>query len=153
MTAPHTAADADRGSVSIELVTIVVLLLMPVIYLVIAIGQVQAGTFATDTAAREAVRAIVTADDDADGYRRAQRAVELAFSDQGFDGADGTVLAVSCSHDPCLQPGARVSVEVSTVVPLPGFGSELRSDGIGVRIEGSHTMIVDRYASPGLTSD
>ena len=53
---------SDQGSVSVELVTMVVLLLIPVIYLVIAIGQVQAATFATDTAAREAVRAIVTAE-------------------------------------------------------------------------------------------
>lgn len=138
----------DEGSVSIELATIVVLLLIPVIYLVIAIGQVQAATFATDTAAREAVRAIVTAESDDEGHRRAERAVQLAFTDQGFDGgAAGSALSVECSHDPCLHPGATVSVGVSTVVPLPGFGSELRSEGVGVRVEGKHTMIVDRYFS------
>src|SRR3954464_11281688 len=74
----------DQGSAVIEFVAIGVLLLVPLVYLVLAMGRVQAASFAADGSARAAARAFVTAADDDDARRRAAIAVQLGLRDQGF---------------------------------------------------------------------
>ncbi|MFP5333879.1 MAG: pilus assembly protein [Actinomycetes bacterium] len=115
------ASAGDAGSAVVEFVTLGVLLLVPVVYLVITLGRVQAGVFAAEGAAREAARAFTAAEDEGAGAHRARAAVLLAFHDQGFRDADpARSLVVDCEEDPCLQPEARVRVEVTLDVVLPG---------------------------------
>ena len=114
------APAGDGGSAVVEFVTLGVLLLVPVVYLVLVLGRVQAGAFAAEAGAREASRALTAADDETTGRARAGAAVALALRDQGFEpSARGEELLIVCEASPCLTPGARVRATVTVDVPLP----------------------------------
>lgn len=81
---PRVAAD-DAGSAIVEFVTAGVLLLIPTVYLVVAMARIQAGVFATEGGARSAARTLSAADTEAEGRAAAARIVGYALSDQGFD--------------------------------------------------------------------
>lgn len=111
---------ADRGSAVVEFLGVSLLLLVPVLYLVLTLGRVQAATFAAEGAAREAGRLISQAETMPEGIAAAHLAVELAFADQGFDVDGAHVLVVTCQDDPCLSPGGYIHLAVGTSVTLPG---------------------------------
>lgn len=115
-----SAADRlrDEGVTAVvEFVWLAILLLIPLIYLVLCLARIQAGSYAVTQAAREAGRAFVTAEDDGRAAARAQAAAEIAFVDQGFGGIGH--LDVSCSATPCLSPGEAVTTRAAVSVPLP----------------------------------
>lgn len=68
----------EQGSAVIEFITLGMLLLLPVAYLVLILGRVQAATFAANGAAREATRSYVTAANSGEGQVRAAASAELA---------------------------------------------------------------------------
>lgn len=105
----------DRGSAVVEFLGVSVLLLVPIVYLVLTLSRVQAAAFAAEGAAREAGRILAQGGEPA----VAMGAVELAFEDQGFDVSGAEALTFSCEAGACEAPGARVVVEVATVVDLP----------------------------------
>nr|WP_233275945.1 pilus assembly protein [Isoptericola variabilis] len=136
--------DPERGAAMVEFLGATVILLLPLVYLVLTLAQVQAGTFAVEGAAREAARAVVTASSSAEGAARAQAAVGIALADQGFDG--GGSLRLECSHDPCLTPGGTVATEVRLAVPLPFVPEALRSwVPLEIPVEAAHVGSVDQY--------
>jgi hypothetical protein len=106
----------DEGSAIVEFLGVGLLLLIPLIYLILTLGEIQAATFAVHGGAREAARMLVTAPNAAQGVADAQAAVDLALADQGFSG--GT-LQLSCTTDDCLVAGGTVLIEVHLDVPLP----------------------------------
>jgi hypothetical protein len=110
----------DVGSAIVEFVTLGMVMLLPLIYLVFAMGRIQAATFAADGSAREAARAYVTAVSDAEGERRAVAAVRLGLLDQGFEQVPADALRLECDEAPCLTGGARVTARVQVEVVLPG---------------------------------
>lgn len=131
----------DDGSAAIELVAAVVLLVLPVIYLVVAIAQIQAATFATEGAARDVVRAYVIADDDAMAAGRADAVAALAFGDHAID-PDAARLHVTCSATPCLTAGASVDVRVATRVVLPGTDL-IGLPGLAVSVSAQHRGVIE----------
>ena len=106
----------ERGTALVELVWLGVLLLLPLVYILISVFEVQRGAFAVNTAARSAGRAFVVAPDDAAGERAARSAARWAFSDQGIDGAS-LDLEVRCEPaGVCRAPGSTVVVLVRSRV-------------------------------------
>ncbi|QJW38514.1 pilus assembly protein [Cellulosimicrobium protaetiae] len=138
---------AERGSAVVEFLGVALVLLLPVMYLVLTVGRVQAATFAVEGASREAARAFVTAPSSDDGARLAGAAVALALDDQGFDAGPDS-LAVACSATPCLEPGGEVSAVVRLDVPLP-FVPAFVGDAVplAVPVEARHVASVDEYAA------
>jgi len=138
-------ASLDAGSAVIEFVALGLLLLLPVAYLVLILGRVQAASFAADGAAREAARAFVTANSDSQGERRAAITMELALRDQGFTSEDGT-LEVTCTSTPCLTPGERVTVGVRITAKFPWLPAGL-ADALHTRVVVSahQVEIVDEF--------
>ena len=61
----------ERGSALVELVWLGILLLVPLVWFVLSVFEVQRGAFATTAAARAAGRAFALAPDDATGRARA----------------------------------------------------------------------------------
>ena len=57
----------ERGSAIVELVWLGILLLVPLLWIVVALFEVQGGAFAVSSAARSAGRAFALAPDDATG--------------------------------------------------------------------------------------
>jgi len=136
----------EEGSAVVEFLGAALILLIPVVYLIVALAQVQAATFAADTAAREAGRVIAGADTFMAGSVRASTAVELAFADQGITVDGGQVLQVVCESDPCLTPGAYVHLQVATAVDLPLVPDILAEElGTQVRIEAEAMTAVDEF--------
>jgi hypothetical protein len=136
----------DTGSAVVEFVTLGVLMLVPLVYLVITLGRVQAAAFAADGAARSAARAMVRADDEASGRARALAAVRLGLRDQGFDDDPATAGRVACSASPCLSPQGRVSVAVTVRVPLPGLPAVVdRVARTQVTVRAEHVAAVDAF--------
>lgn len=137
----------ERGSAVVEFLGVALVLLLPVMYLVLTVGRLQAATFAVEGASREAARAFVTAPSADDGARLAEAAVALALDDQGFrTGAD--VLTISCSAEPCLEPGGEVAARVRFEVPLPLVPSFVRAAvPLAVPVEAQHVASVDEYAA------
>ena len=135
---------AEAGSAVVEFVFLAVLMLVPLIYLVMTLGRLQAGAYAVSAAAREAGRAYTTATAQADAERRAEAAAGLAFEDQGF--GDTGRISLSCDGTPCLRPEGRVEVTSVVTVPLPLVPSFARDViPLEVPLTASHVAVVDRF--------
>ncbi len=111
--------EAERGSAVVEFLGVTLVLLLPLVYLVLTLGQIQAAAFAAEAAARESGRVLSQEPDLATAGARAQTAVELAFGDHGISVDGAGALSFTCSEEPCLSPGGQIHVEVATVVRLP----------------------------------
>lgn len=109
----------DEGSSVVEFLGLSLVLLIPLVYLVVTLGRLEAATFATEGAAREAARTYVAADGSAEGAQRAAAAAGIALRDQGFDDDPTTALTLTCSAVPCLAPGSDVAAQIEVRVPLP----------------------------------
>ena len=70
-------SSSDAGNAVVEFLAVTVLFLVPIVYLVLVLGRLQAATFAAQGAAREAGRAFTTAAGPDDGARRAAASVGL----------------------------------------------------------------------------
>lgn len=140
----------DRGSAVVEFVTIGVLMLVPVVYLVVAMSAVQAAAFATESAAREAARIVVTGADEAQSAELVVAAVGWALRDQGIEADPAQAAEISCAATPCLTPGADVTVTVSVDVPLPGLPAGVsRVVPLVVPVSATHTQVVDEFRATG----
>lgn len=139
----------DAGNAIVEFLGVALVLLVPVVYLVLVLGRIQAASFAVDGAAREAARAVVTAPDSEAAAQLAAAAVALALGDQGFEGDPADVLHVTCS-DVCLDPGTTVIVEVALDVTLPGVPGWLQGAvPLSIPVTATATSGVDTYVGRG----
>ena len=138
----------DGGSAIVEFVFLAVLMLVPVVYLVVTLGRLQAAAFAAQGAAREAGRAFVTARDETSGRERADTSALIAYADQGFDDRRLITVQVDCAAAACLAPDARVEVRTSVHVVLPAV-PRLVDRFLPARIEvtASHVSTVDRFGA------
>jgi Tfp pilus assembly protein PilX len=134
---------ADDGNAVIEFLIIGVLVLIPMAYLVLCVMRVQAATFASTQAVREAGRAFNSADSVRQGQVSARMAARLAFSDQGFEFPE-SALRISCPASPCLAPGSVAEVLLNWQVLLPWIPAGLTS-AVSVPIEVRHLAPVDDY--------
>lgn len=134
--------DGERGSAIIEFVFLTVVVLVPLLYLVLTVGRIQAGTYAVTQAAREAGRAFVTAEAAEYAEARAQAAADIAFADFGFDGA----LRIGCDGSPCLRPEGRVTTQATVVVALPLVPDFARAVvPLEVPVSATSVSAVDRF--------
>jgi Flp pilus assembly protein TadG len=136
----HASGD-QRGTALIEVTWLSILLMVPLLYIVLAVFEVQRAAFAISAATRAAGRAYVLAPDEASARQRAEAAAGVALADQHLSIADGTLL-VSCSPDPgdCLSPGAVVDVRISYRVALPLMPSALGGNTPSIRVEAQHRV-------------
>ena len=147
-TGDHSAtAGDDRGSAVVEFLAGALLLLLPVLYLVLVLGRLQAATFAAEGAAREAGRAFTTSPTVAEAFPRATASVRIALDDQGFEDVDASsALVVACSSVTCLEPGSDVRVRVSFEVPLPMVPEFVQGVvPLAVPITADHVAPVDTF--------
>ena len=135
----------EGGSAVVEFVFLTVLLMVPLIYLVMTLARIQAGAYAVSSAAREAGRAYVTAEQGDRAEARALAAARIAFEDQGF-GAGQTAVSMRCDGSPCLRPEGRIEISAQVTVPLPFVPSFARDAvPLQVPIGASHVAVVDRF--------
>jgi Flp pilus assembly protein TadG len=129
----------ESGTAIVEFVWLAILLLVPLLYIVLAVFDTQRTAYAASAAARSASRAFVTAPDQSTAYSRAEAAARLAFGDQGIDTA-GFTLTITCRPDPrrCLTPGSVVAAEVRSAADLPLMPAALGGDTPRIAVAATH---------------
>ena len=122
-------AQGERGSATVEFIGWSVAIVVPILYLIVALAQAQAASLAVASAADSAARIMEISAGGADGQGpvRARAAVGLALADQGLDDDPATALTLDCEDSACARPRA-VRVEVGVDLPLvseAGIGNDL----------------------------
>ncbi|GAA1632182.1 MULTISPECIES: hypothetical protein [Brevibacterium] len=129
----------DAGTAVIEFIFAAVILLIPVVYLMLALSQLQAAGYATTSAAVSASR--IAARDANPSQQRAEDVAAMHFTDFGLRDVPITIT-YSCSG-PCGRAGSLVTADVETRIPLPGipliFGSE---NSPHITMRASHSDVV-----------
>ena len=141
--------DRDAGSAILEFVFVAVIVMVPLVYLVVAVASVQRSELAVTQAAREAGRAFATAPTATTALPRARAAVHLALDDQHLP--DDAELAfvpagASCTAPriaPHLAPGAQFTVCVTRHADIPTVPNVLA--GKGIATVGVYVVHVDDY--------
>ena len=136
----------ERGSASLEFLTVGMLLLVPIVYLVLALASVQGGALAVEGAARQAARIAVQSGDLSRAEGAVDRAVRVTLADYGIDAGAASVV-IDCESAACGAPGTRVRVSVEARVQLPLVPDVLELGLVGsVPVEASATQTVSRFA-------
>ena len=130
----------------VELVWLGILLIVPLLWIVVALFEVQGGAFAVSTAARSAGRAFALAPDDASGRRAAEAAARQALDDQGLDDV-AVAVDVECTPYPsaCHSGTSVITVRVASRVVLPLVPAFLGGPRPSVALDSTHTVPIGRY--------
>lgn len=133
----------QHGSASLEFIGAGTLLLVPLVYLIIALAQIQSHTFGVDAAARYAARVLAQ---NPEAIESVSGNVAVIAQQYGLP-ADHVQVAVTCADPgPCPVPGALVTVTVTAYSPLPLMPDFLTIDGgASVSVTASSTHRVSDY--------
>lgn len=141
----------DSGSASLEFITAGLVLLVPLVYLALAMSAIQAGALAVEGAARQAARVFVQAGTAAEAKQSAIRAVEFALADHGVD-PESVAIRVTCQPQPnnCLARRGFVTVSVDLAVALPLVPEVILGDiPLTVPLHAEATQQVSRFWGSG----
>jgi hypothetical protein len=110
----------DRGSSSLEFITVGMIMLIPLVYLVLTMSAIQGAALAAEGAARQAARVFVQAENHPEAASSAERAIKFALDNYGIDSTDASV-EILCTPDPanCLTRHGYVTVNIAVLVDLP----------------------------------
>lgn len=131
----------ERGTALIEVTWLSILLLVPLLYVVLSVFEVQRSAFAVNAATRAAGRAYTLAPTQGEAAERARAAAAVALEDQGLDLSGGS-MELSCEPVPrdCLSPGSVVRVRMARPVLLPLMPDALGGNTPSIRVEAVHTV-------------
>lgn len=110
----------DTGSAALEFITVGLLMLVPLVYLVLALGAVQQQTLGAEAAARHTARVIGQAPDAATAGARGDAVLASVIREYDMD-EDAVDVTISCrpATAVCPDAGSTVIVTVSARVSLP----------------------------------
>jgi hypothetical protein len=155
---PRRRLRGERGAAVVELLVVFLTLLVPLVYAMVVMADVQRAMLATSSAAREAGRVYVTGADRLAAERRAALAYREVLASYGMRPGDRRAamrLRARCPPEAAsgcsggFGPGAEVEVVVTYRVPvarLPFLGAVA---GPGITIGATHHTRVDRYRGLG----
>lgn len=137
------ASNPEQGSAVVEFIFLAVLLMIPLVYLILTVGQIQGGAYAVVGAADQAAKVFVMQRDLPAAQLAAEQAVRLAVEDMGFE-ASAAQLTISCSAG-CLTPGTTVSAHVQLRVELPVVGAVPGVNANAATVDSTATQKVGRF--------
>ena len=126
-------AKAERGAAVVELLVVFLTLLVPLVYVMVVMADVQRALLATSSAAREAGRVYATGSDRLDAERRAALAYREVLATYGIKPGDPSAamrLRATCPAGDGFRPGAGSGAAAR---PGPEVGSR---PGLGARCAG-----------------
>lgn len=136
----------ETGSALVELSWLAIILLVPLIWIVMSVFEVQQGAFATSAAARAAGRAYALAPDDATGELRARAVVRQVLADQGTPDQRARVeITCEAPGGNCHVGTAVITVRVDSGVDLPFFPVILGKQAVSFSLDASHTVPFGQY--------
>ena len=138
---------SDEGSAALEFILVGLILLVPVVYLVVALGAIQGQALGVETGARQLARTIAGSPDAATADARAVRVLAAISEEYGLDRGDVTVdVACGGAATTCPEAGATLSVTVRTSVTLPLVPALLGLDRLArVPVEATAVQKVSRF--------
>jgi Flp pilus assembly protein TadG len=146
----RSRARDETGSAIIEFIFVALLVLIPLVYLVVAVAVVQRSRVSMTDAARDVGRAIGMADSQDEADRDTKAALRIALASHGMSPDEVELRYVSASAEcssaaiaPDLTPGSEFAVCVTTHQDLPGVPSIL--SGRGVTLVGRFVVHVDEF--------
>ncbi len=132
---------AERGSATVEFTWLTLLLLVPLVYVVIAVFETQRAAYGVTAASEAAARAFIQSENRAGAEARARAAARIVLDDHGVAGAS---VSTRCEPD-CFVPGSTVVVVVRTTQRLP-LAPDLFGDPVaGFSVDSTHTEPFGRY--------
>ena len=137
----------ERGSASLEFITCGLVLLVPLVYLVIALASLQAASLAAEGAARQAARVYVDQPTRSAASASAERAVLFALADYGFT-RDQAAVDIGCrpALGDCLARRGAVTVTVRVSAPLPLVPDVLNvREATTIPVQAEATQLVPRF--------
>jgi hypothetical protein len=137
------ASRGDDGNAVLEFLFLGVLLLLPLMYVMLTVFEVQKAAFAVSAASREAGRAYATGSTLDEAKERALLAAEITLADHGLELDPDLVVFPDGAT---FGRGDRVVVTVRYQAPLPlvsAFFSDAERPAIDVT--GEHTTTVDEF--------
>ncbi|MDO5671638.1 MAG: hypothetical protein Q4G30_02100 [Actinomycetaceae bacterium] len=144
---PDATTDSEQGEVTVEFLVVTLLVLIPLIYLVLTISELQRAGFALEAGAREASR-ILTAKPDAKGYELAFSSAALALEDQGID-VPPELMSVTCLKAPCPGPSGEAEIHLKTQVTLPLLPDFLAQHlPVSIPVEATRSIQWGPYVAP-----
>jgi len=147
MRCARRSTESDAGSASLEFLTVGLLLLIPLVYLVLAVASLQGAALAVEGAARHAARVFVQQGSVDEAEAAAERAISVTLADYGVS-ADAATVAIICEPRPddCLTRRGFVTVRVDAVAALPLMPALPGLDvPAGVTMSASSTAHVSRF--------
>lgn len=131
----------EQGTALVEVTWLSVLLLVPLLYVIVSVFEVQRSAFAVNAATRAAARAYSMAPSQVEGSARARAAAAVAMEDQGLNLSDSS-FALGCDPAPgdCLSPGSVIHVRLAYAVPLPLVPDALGGNTPSVRVRADHAV-------------
>ena len=135
----------ERGSALVEFSWLALLLMVPLVYLLLAVFDVQRGSYAVSDGTRAAARAYSLASSPGEGKARAEAALRQALADQGLEGHPHDLRITCRPADACLQPGSTVTVEVSAQIVLPFVPEALGGGRPTFRVSSVQTVPYGSY--------
>lgn len=137
---------SERGSASLEFLTAGLILLVPLVYLVVALSAIQGAALAVEGAARQAARVYVQALDEAEANARTARAISFGLADYGIPEENATVSVDCEGARTCLSPLNPVTVTVRVSVVLPLVPEVLSLPKLtSIPVQASATQTVSRF--------
>ena len=119
----------ERGSATSEFVLIALPLFLPALLFFLSISQVSRAEMEASMLAREALKAFVSSENDAEAHLRTRLLLDqysqLVASGRNTSSSFNSLsnqYSISCSTYPCIQPGAQVEL---TLFSLIDVGSEI----------------------------
>ncbi|MDX2972759.1 hypothetical protein PWY87_22370 [Kribbella solani] len=139
----------ERGNAVVEFSWLAILLMVPLVYVMLGVFDVQRASYGATAATRAAGRAFVIVPDgmsEDEARARAYAAARVAMRDQGMD-LNTDDLKITCAPA-CLQPGSTVTVALDTKVRLPLIPDALGGEPPAVHITAQHTEPYGNYREP-----
>lgn len=135
--------DQEAGSALVEFVGLGAVMLIPIVYALITVLDIQRAAYGVSAAARAWGRAYQLS-----GPSQAAAAADLTLGDQGLRLADATV-STTCvgERGSCTGPGGAVRVTVGYRVSLPLVPGWAGSAG-SVGVSGEHVAAFGQYRDP-----
>ncbi len=144
----------ESGSALVEFSWLAIILLVPLIWIVMSVFEVQQGAFATSAAARAAGRAYALAPDDATGEARARAVVAQVLADQGTPDQRARVeITCDAPAASCHVGTSVITVRVDSGVDLPFFPAILGRGAASFSLDATHTVPIGQYVESALGAD
>jgi Flp pilus assembly protein TadG len=135
----------DDGSAALEFIVVGVILLVPLVYLVLALGTLQQQTLGIEAAARHTARVIGQAEDAQAATASSDAVLANVIDEYGLD-ADSVDVSISCtSAGECPTAGSTVIVTVAARVSLPFVPPVLGLDeAVSIPVEAQAAQKISR---------